>query len=101
MDAWSPGRDGATIFQTNQARVILNPDGSVKTAMPFLPRSKGSEWVPEGGINPFGPNDFRPFCKDHDECYGTCGADNGKCDEALGAGIGGPIGDLYETAVWW
>jgi len=31
------GRDGATIFQTSQARVILNPNGSVKTVMPFSP----------------------------------------------------------------
>jgi hypothetical protein len=33
--AQSAGRDGATIFQSSQARVILNPDGSVKTVMPF------------------------------------------------------------------
>ncbi len=33
--AQSAGREGATIFETNQARVILNPDGSVKTVMPF------------------------------------------------------------------
>jgi uncharacterized protein RhaS with RHS repeats len=32
--ARSAGRDGATIFTTNQARVILNPNGSVKTVMP-------------------------------------------------------------------
>jgi RHS repeat-associated protein len=35
--ARSAGREGATVFQTNQARVILNPDGSVKTVMPFSP----------------------------------------------------------------
>jgi len=28
------GRDCATIFTTPQARVIVNPNGSVKTAMP-------------------------------------------------------------------
>jgi RHS repeat-associated protein len=32
--ARSAGRDGATIFTTNQARVIVNPNGSVKTVMP-------------------------------------------------------------------
>jgi hypothetical protein len=31
------GREGATISETNQARVVVNPDGSVKTAMPFSP----------------------------------------------------------------
>lgn len=31
----SAGRDGATIFQTDQARVILNPNGSVKTVIPM------------------------------------------------------------------
>ena len=29
-----PGRDGATIFTTDQVRVILNPNGSVKTIIP-------------------------------------------------------------------
>lgn len=33
--AQSAGRDGATIFTTDQARVILNPNGSVKTVMPM------------------------------------------------------------------
>jgi hypothetical protein len=33
--AQSAGREGATIFQTNQARVILNPDSRVMTVMPF------------------------------------------------------------------
>jgi len=29
--ARTPGRDGATIFSTEQARVIVNPNGSIKT----------------------------------------------------------------------
>ncbi|MGH9768139.1 MAG: RHS repeat-associated core domain-containing protein [Blastocatellia bacterium] len=33
--AKTPGRGGATIYTTEQARVILNPNGSVKTAMPY------------------------------------------------------------------
>lgn len=35
--ARSPGPEGATVFQTEQARVVLNPNGSVKTGMPFSP----------------------------------------------------------------
>ena len=27
----TPGRDGATIFSSDQARVIVNPNGSIKT----------------------------------------------------------------------
>jgi hypothetical protein len=30
----SAGHDGAMIFQTDQARVILNPNGTVKTVTP-------------------------------------------------------------------
>jgi RHS repeat-associated protein len=30
----TPGYDGATIYTTDQARVIVNPNGSVKTVMP-------------------------------------------------------------------
>jgi hypothetical protein len=33
--ARTAGRDGAAIFTTDQARVIVNPNGSVKTVMPF------------------------------------------------------------------
>ncbi len=32
--ARSAGRDGATIYNDGQIRVIINPDGSVKTVMP-------------------------------------------------------------------
>jgi hypothetical protein len=32
--AKSPGYDGATVYTTSQAKVVLNPDGSVKTVMP-------------------------------------------------------------------
>jgi filamentous hemagglutinin len=27
----TPGRDGATVFTTDQARIIVNPNGSIKT----------------------------------------------------------------------
>jgi len=67
----------------------------------------GSGWneplVPDGA---FGV-DWSDACRQHDACYGACGADKGACDERLNRDISqkcswcGPVGSTYETAVDW
>jgi RHS repeat-associated protein len=71
----------------------------------YTPGWCGSGWnepfVPEGM---FGA-DWSAACENHDNCYGTCGADKNVCDATLDNEVSAscswcpPVGDLYGGAV--
>ena len=44
--------------------------------------------MPDGVDRPQQLNlDFTTACKAHDECYGRCGSNKGKCDQELQVGM--------------